>query len=168
MKSLTRLGSLGALLVCATTGFYAGHRTDSTGNVAAWPPEDPSLIINLAEDLVFVVNQPPMKVVYEVPDDRWLVVTDFTSETSDLETRGREVQESPNRGVELVFYHSGAKGALELIPFRFAREYHSRAGISIPPGSKVAVRIVPPYGQEQIQRVAEAHFMLDAYLVPHR
>ncbi len=166
--SSNRSAALFALIGSLAIGFLAGTTVDESTSVPAWPPQDPSLIVNLNGETTFVRNRPDRKEIYVVPEGYWFVLTDFESFTAAPEIPRRSITESPNRGVSLLLRHPNAKEDVLVLPWYFSAEHHSRAGVTFPPNAKILLEVEPPKDDPEIQRVVEARWVLDGYLVEAR
>jgi hypothetical protein len=129
---LMALVGLSAGLVLA--GNFAEGQAPSEPPEAIWPPSVASDIVNQTGIAEFR-RQGDSEVIYTVPEDRWLVVTDFRTVK-----RLRELFPEPN----LNWRNPGAKQGTLVIPWQlsvpaFNSSTGSAVGLKFPPGSEVVL-----------------------------
>ena len=127
-------GTMVALAVGAWVGSLGVGRADAQADGASaprsWPPapKDIVCITPPAETKVGLGRGEPGYLVYQVPHDKTLVVTDVVSYAM-----------TANNLFEDLDGRTSLK--VPLIPFAGQRfEYHSAVGLAFPPGSKIALQ----------------------------
>lgn len=148
-----------ALLLAATGGFLLAQDPPVPGIapapvVAAWPPDPAERIINLAGEELFSKRNRD-QVIYTVPEDFWLVVTDFRRQLPPTTTVDPDL--------DLVMRPAGSKRDIVVIPHQLSDSVNmgSAVGLKFPPKSEVVL-----HRNAELSGDLASLYMLTGYLAP--
>lgn len=164
----TRLSLLGLALACAAGGFGVAGQLGQDQQVAAsleplWPPH-PSQIVNLTnpvrdgQSVGFCVRKNVFAPLYEVPKDRYLVVTDLVVEEWDRDQAGYIFLVQEKRGDFLMKLDNKFVGLAAPGP------YHSEVGLVFDPGSTLGLWYPNVGGSDVYPKEILVEFAITGYL----